>query len=461
MNTLLIFPKREPFDKKKTYLKTYGPVPPLGICYLAAVLRKENMPVRLIDCHISSPEELKEAIGWADIVGISTPTVYAQASLEIAEYAKSLDKIVIIGGPQATLDPEYFLHHNYVDYVLRGESEYNLPRLLKSIRNKTKEQIGGLAYRNGNNDIHSNPTSLVSNLDELPLPARDLLPIQNYYPFNKGIITMITSRGCPYQCIYCAKEIAGLKYRIRNPKLVVDEIEEIVTKYKPHHIRFNEDIFLLDKKRVIEICNEIVRRNLKLNWSCDGRADCIDEEIIISIKRAGCTSVSMGAETGSQRILDYLNKKITVEQTKRATKIIKKHNLKVHHYIIIGTPIETLEDIEKTKQLIKETRPTSISVTLFSPFAGTKSWELLKDDLVLGDLSEMDFFTKLSFKHKNFTEEELLKIKQDLLDIQRKNKLKNSVNHFIHPFFTMRKIFELIKFRHFLKTIIENKNFSD
>ena len=233
-----------------------------------------------------------------------------------------------------------------------------------------------------------------------------------------------------HNCLFCSHETFGNYYRAISPKKVVDEMEFINKTYNPDKIDFIEDFFTQDKKRVIAICNEIKKRKLKFKWNCESRADVMDYEMFRAMKKAGCEFVALGVESGSQRILDYLNKGFTVEQIKKTTKLIKKAGLKVGFHTIFGTPTETIEDINLTRKLLREAKPDYMSRSFFTPLPGTPAWPKLKDKLLVkpGELLYTDFF---GIKHDNFTREEM----EELADKVYKEFLRNRFFNFLffHP----------------------------
>lgn len=419
LKTLLVFPATR-------CLEYVGGGPPLGICYLAAMLEKEGLPVKLLDCAIASEHEVVNGIKWADVVGISAPTVLASRALLLAKYAKERAKIVIVGGPHATLQPEFFLKSGYVDFVVRGEGEYTLLELLRAI-----DQLNGLMHTKGisyvknGKVIHNPERPLIKNLDEIPFPARHLLPLQRYFRYQKLFmggpsprLRMITSRGCPFSCIFCAKEIFGRFYRSRSPCNVVDEMDLLFDRYGVKYIDFVDDIFTINKQRTLELCNEIIRRGLheKISWSCETRVDLVDYQLLVNMRKAGCKEIFFGVESGSQRILNTLNKGFSVEQIRGAIKAAKRAGLIVNCFLIIGTPSETIQDIELTKNLIFTTKPDYIGVSIFTPLPGTRAFEMLKDKLYDEiSLDNFSYSNNLIFRHENFSREYILRLKKSML----------------------------------------------
>lgn len=356
MKIALIFPPN--------IYQTKQSMPPLGIAWLASVLRENGFnDVVLIDS-MANHYTNEEIIGLlkkegADLIGISFGTQIRFSAFELARLIKKeFSKIPIIaGGPHPTLTAQDTLQNiPEIDIVVRGEGEISFLNLVKAIDSGIDfSGIKGISFRNKNNEIIHNPPELpIHDLDSLPLPARDLLPIEKYDKTTilsqKRAMNIMTSRGCPYWCVYCStSEQWGHSIRHRSPKNVVDEIELILKDYHfIEGIRFFDDVLTMDKKRVLEICDEIHRRKLNFVWECEARANTIDQEIVSAMKGAGCEFIDLGIESGSDRILKNIKKGITVEQAIFAAKTIKNAGIGLKAFFMHGLPGETYDDIKKT-----------------------------------------------------------------------------------------------------------------
>jgi len=355
MKIALIFPP--------SIYQTKQTMPPLGIAWLAAILRKNGFnKVSLIDSVVNkySNEKIVELLKKQDpdIIGLSFGTQNRFLAFDCAGLIKkNFPKIpIVVGGPHPTLTAEDTLKNiPEINIVVRGEGEYSFLDLIKNIDKRNDiRNVKGISYRGEKGQIiHNASRAPIQDLDNLPLPARDLLPIDDYkqtIPLSDKICTsMITSRGCPYNCVYCStSEQWGHKIRHRSPENVVDEIEYLMKNYTLDGVGFFDDVFTMDKKRVIEICQEILRRKLNIYWWCEARANTIDEETVRWMKKSGCEHISMAIESGSNKILKNIKKSITVEQGIEAVKIIKKAGIKLKVFFMHGLPGETYEDIRKT-----------------------------------------------------------------------------------------------------------------
>jgi len=355
MKIALIFPP--------SLLQTKETMPPLGLAWLAAVLRQGGFnEVYIIDSVIYkySNQEIVDILKerGADIIGLSFGTQNRFYAFELARLIKeNFPPIPIVaGGPHPTLTTDDILKNiKSIDMVVRGEGEKTFLDLIKKISQKQDlKSVNGLSYRDERGSIINNPgRAPIVDLDNLPLPARDLLPIEKYrqkIPLSDKICTsMITSRGCPYNCIYCSTaEQWGHNIRFRSPKNVVDEIELLVDQYGFEGVGFFDDCFTIDKNRVIEICQEIIKRKLKVAWWCEARANTIDEEIVYWMKAAGCEHIAMAIESGSDEVLKRIRKAITKEMAIEACKIIKRSGIKLKCFFMLGLPGETYREIKET-----------------------------------------------------------------------------------------------------------------
>jgi len=239
----------------------------------------------------------------------------------------------------------------------------------------------GITYREKDHIRSSLARPFISNLDSLPFPAFHLLPITKYRPHpphgrQLPSIPIVTSRGCPYRCIYCSKSVFGGKYRASSPTYIADEIEYLMDKFNVREITFYDDVFTLNKKRVIAICEELERRRIEIPWTCETRVNLVNEELVEKMKKAGCYMIAYGVESGTQEILDNLKKDITLEQATRAFELTHKIGIQTIAYFMIGSPGETAETIEETIKFAKKLDPDFVQFSITTPFPGTELCDL-------------------------------------------------------------------------------------
>lgn len=369
-----------------------NPVLPLGLASIVAVLEKNDVNVGVIDAWASRLDfkELGQEIAHTNpkIIGITMMSPnYADTkrTIEVARSSAPFSKI-IVGGPHPSALPKETLEEiPDVDFAIVGEGEVTMLELVNAIGNgKNFEEIAGLAFRNNNSIVMTSPRMPVSNLDSLPTPARYLFPIDKYrfvppYGRNNPSTTMVTSRGCPFGCIYCSKDVFKNNYRAISPSRVVDEIEQLIEKYKAREIRFYDDDFTLDMKRADQICEELLRRDIKISWTCTTRVDLVDEELLKKMKKSGCWMISYGVESGVQEILDKTKKGFTIEQIKRSFEWTKKAGIRILGYFMLGLPGETKEMIQRTIDFSIELEPDFANYSILVIYPGSTLYKEIRN----------------------------------------------------------------------------------
>ena len=333
--------------------------PPLGLMYIAAVLEKNKVPVNICDLAGKKEEDWLDLIPESDFYGMTVFSSSLNTAKRIARVIKNRDKeaIIVFGGPHPTSLPEETLKYPEVDYVIKGEGEYSLTDLVKDKKTSTKN--GGIIQ-----------AKLISNIEDLPLPARHLVDMQSYTREVEGKRTtsLITARGCPNNCNFCFKDIHGRGVRFHSTKKIIEEIAGIQKKYGISSFIFYDDIFTLKRDRLTELCKEFEK--IKITFRCNGHVGINTYEDYKILHRAGCQEIAFGIESGSQKMLDNMNKRTTVEQNVDAITEAKRAGLVTKAYLISGFPGETKETIEETKRFIERADPDKFTVFQFAPFPG-------------------------------------------------------------------------------------------
>ncbi len=384
-------------------------VEPLFLAYAAAVLEKEGLEVELIDCpplYISREKLLEKIDKNIILVVIQTATPSIKEDLETARQIKNKFpeiKIALVGPHVSVLDKEILGENLYIDFIARGEYDYTIRDLAKSLVEKTNPiNILGITLRKDGEVIRNQNRPYIENLDELPFPARHFLPMEKYFEpvfKSKRTFRLFGSRGCPFGCTFCLwpQTMYGRKIRFRNPKKIVDEIEHLINVYQAKGIYFEDDTFTAIPKQVIEICDEILKRKIKIPWLCLGRVDCINEELLKKMKAAGCTMIRYGAESSSQKLLDRVNKKITVEQIVKAIEMTKKNGIETYADYLLGLPGETKETLEETIKFAIRIDTDYVQFPVVIPYPGTELYReavengWLKKSLDPTDNSVLDY----------------------------------------------------------------------
>lgn len=386
-------------DPKQWSNKT--PFPPLGTIYAASYLRENNYQVSLFDTNLlGSTDTLKPFLEkenpsffvmYDDGFNYLTKmclTNMREAAFEMIQIAKSLNCFVICSSSDSTDHYEKYLDKG-ADVVIKGEGEITLKEVVEAkTNNEDLSDIKGIVYRNNTETIKNSSRTVLRDLDELPMPAWDLVNIDAYkkvWEQSKSEFTLniATTRGCPYKCNWCAKPIYGNRYNSHSPEFITKQIQFLSENYNVNRFWMCDDIFGLKPSWVQNFNTELKKRDLKIRYYIQSRADLLlKEDTIDALAESGLEEAWIGAESGSQRILDAMDKGTTVEQIYTATKLLKEKSIRIAFFIQFGYLTETKEDIDKTIAMIKELVPDNMGVSVSYPLPGTKFYEKVKDDLI-------------------------------------------------------------------------------
>jgi anaerobic magnesium-protoporphyrin IX monomethyl ester cyclase len=367
---------------------SHPPFIPLGIGYLGAVCEKAGYDVNVIDCQAERLDfdgfRKRIAQTDADVVGMTSTTLTYKSALENARIAKEElpECTTILGGCHVTFWDENALNEcPSLDIVVRREGEITFIELLGKLGKKASlNGVLGVTYRKKDGKIVRNgDRPFIENLDDLPFPAHHLLPLKSFHVVGKTIFPLTTSRGCVYWCDFCtAVRMFGKRYRMRSPKNVVDEIEQIYNKYGQRQFTFYDDAFTVDTRRVVEICEEIQRRKLAIHWDCETRVDMVNRDLLQKMKDAGCIATWFGVESGSPYVLEKMHKKIRLNQTRLAFKTARDVGLMTVASVVLGFPGETEQTAWDTINFVKQLDPDDIGFYIATPYPGTPMYELVK-----------------------------------------------------------------------------------
>ena len=385
MKVLLIRPHEKAPNERGIYQKYIFSFPPLGIAYIGAILKKHGFNVELLDSLALNltVKQIKEAIkkSKADIVGITAMTQTLPGVYYVGKIVKEIlpNSLLIIGGPHMMTYPRETMTHEFFDVGVIGEGEHTMLEIVKKYsQNEDILDILGTVIRTGKNIKINAPRPFIQDLDQIPFPARELLPYKVYKSVDglHPLTTMMTSRGCPYKCAMCHKGIWGNKLRFRSAENVVEEILLCVEKFKIKEIYMYDDTFTINKKRTLEICRQAREEKIDIRWDIVTRVNTVDRDIIEALHEAGCRKIRFGVESGEQRILDRMKKGITLEQARKAFKICHEIGMETHAYFMIGYPGETKSTVEKTINFAIELDPKWVSFNITVAYPGT---ELFKE----------------------------------------------------------------------------------
>ena len=393
----------------------YGPEPPLGLAYLASCLLKveADLQIGIIDGSILDKDEYYKKISniEADIVGVSVTIVELSQALMIPNMVKEKDAKFIIGGPGVVDLPSSRFYESGYSVICYGEGEKTIVELVNAIKNGLPlEDIKGISYLDKGFEIKTPPREPIKNLDEIPFPARELLDMEKYlstFKKNLGVrfASIISSRGCPFSCRFCDKASFGNTIRFMSPSRIIEEMKILYEIYGAEIVFFEEDLFTINRRRVLEFCRLMEKDLPGKLWGAQSRVDTVDKEMLAQMKHAGCTYLIFGVESGSQKILDLLGKGITIEQIENAFKWVNEIGIEAGMFLMIGIPGETQEDIEMTKRILAKSEPTFLDLALLTPIPGTKIYEMTKHLIRDG----------IDFSNYNFTESVYRK---DIFDVK-------------------------------------------
>lgn len=363
-----------------------GLYPPLGLMYVAAYAKRyTEHDVEILDTQVERMDydDIEREIRKRkpDVVGIQAMTFTLIDVILTVKITKEVDKQirVVLGGPHVNIYPDETINIEEVDYLVLGEGEIPFAELLQNLDNVPNlKKVRGLVFKDGQEIINTGSRDLQEDLDALPFPDRRLVPYDKYYSViakRSPITTMMTSRGCPFKCIFCDRPHLGKLFRARSAKNVVDEMEECVN-LEIKEIFLYDDTFTVGKRRTIEVCEEIIKRGFDVGWDIRARVDTIDENVLQMLKKAGCERIRYGVEAGTPEILKVLNKGITLEQVREVLKMTKDVGITTLAYFMIGSPTETEEQIMKTIDFAVKLNPDFAHFSITTPFPATKLYRL-------------------------------------------------------------------------------------
>ncbi len=367
--------------------------PPLGIAQMAAVLEQSKIGVQILDLGVYNWDDWKQHVSelldrvhprW---VGISALTSQIIISCDIAKYVKERypDTKVVLGGSHPTVCPTTVLSNPYVDYVIRGEGEYIFQDLFQG---KELAAIDGLSYKHNGRYIHNKQRQLIDKLDDMPFPARHLFDLKKYTWYPE--MSLISSRGCPFGCYFCYKGLFGPKYRVRSPQNIIDEMVTLNKQYGATQFYFYDDLFTIDKQRVLDFCKLLQEQKLDFKWRCCSRIDTLDKERIDAMAAAGCNRLHFGIEAGDPVILKKV-KGLHIEKIREIVKMVREAGIAIKCYYMIGHPWDTRETIESTIQLARELGSADAQFSIATPLPSTGLWDEAERLGVINERSNVDW----------------------------------------------------------------------
>jgi radical SAM superfamily enzyme YgiQ (UPF0313 family) len=402
-------------------------LPPIGLMYVAAALEKAGFEVQMLDNYLMKKtiDEVKQYVARVNpqIAGITCGSATYPRCIETAKAIKEiLPKCkVVVGGWHASYLPDSLLANPEIDYVVMGEGERAMTQLATCILNKNEAastEIPGVAFRSKGTNVKNTP-KFIENLDEIPYPARHLLPLELYdrtieFLGVRPADVMSISRGCVFNCGFCeTRKLWGNMCRAFSPQRVIGEIQDLMSKYGTKGLYFINDNFTLRKKETVELCNLMIENKLDLEWVCDTRVDLVNQELLEMMSKAGCKTIWFGVESASTRILQRIGRNTNPQQMENAFKLCKKNGIKVACSFMMGLPDETLKDMEASLEFAKKLDPDWCQFNIFIAYPDSKLYnELLEggnyvklDDFLLSvRTEEYDYYSLLDIQRRFFKE---------------------------------------------------------
>jgi anaerobic magnesium-protoporphyrin IX monomethyl ester cyclase len=357
------------------------------LAYLGAVAEKAGHEVTIIDCQAEKLDYVafrsRLAQISSDLVGVTATTLLYKSAMQLVTIAKQVQPqaITVLGGSHGTFWDENALNeYPSLDVVVRREGEQTFIELLDKLRTQSSlDDVLGITFRKNGKIIRNLDRPFLEDLDSLPFPAHHLLPLDSLKRMGKILFPLMTSRGCVYWCDFCSTvRMFGRGFRMRSPKNVVDEMQFVHDKYGVEQVTFYDDDFTVNRERVVRICEELHARKLDMNWDCGTRVDMVDRELLQTMHDAGCIAVWMGVESGSEKMLGAMNKKIKLDQTRKAYRDAQAVGLLTIANTVLGFPGENEATAWETIRFIKELNPDDVGFYVATPYPGTPMYEQVK-----------------------------------------------------------------------------------
>lgn len=475
-SVVLIVPPLTLEDRYGEDMKYFGGVTePLGIAYLAGCLQNEQVDVAIIDApaeNKSINDIIQEIVNKRySLIGISilTPAFGAAKALCLSIKAHLTDLTIILGGPHCTAMPERTLTEiSSADLVCFGEGERTIVEVAQNKYNNTLATINGICYRDkAGKIIKNNPRPFIKNIDEIPSPARHLLPMEKYHLTASRVAddsycpTIIVARGCPFGCTYCSHTF-GRKIRFHSIERILSEIKFLMAEYNISQLNIEADTLTANKKFINQLCNALIETgmNKKVKWTCESRVDTVTSDLLVMMKKAGCWQISYGIETGNQRLLDMINKSVTLEQIEETVQLTHRADITIRGFFMLGLPSETRKESMETIDFAIKLNPQWAQFTITTPYPGTPMFDQLDRTGEIRTYDWKNYNTwsgwkkdaQLPFVAEGRTLEELIDLQKMAL---RKFYIRPSV--FLRFFVSIRSVNDVKKYILGLAILIKSK----
>jgi len=426
--------------------------PPLGLASIAGYVREKGFSVEIIDCNIDAPsveafekyflQHYKDAGKSPRVIGFTASTSYVKKAYQMAEICRRLypQSVIVFGGVHATFMSDEVISLPYVDIVVLGEGELTMEEILAG---KNPAEIDGIIYKADGKVNRTAPRSRIINLDALPMPAYDLLPIPKYKPAKGSYkklpaMSMMTSRGCPGRCTFCNKTL-GNQMIFKSADGIFKEIKYLADNYGIKQIMFYDDTFTVFRKNVMDLCDLLLESKMDIAWTCFARVDYVDDQMLLKMHAAGCHQIMFGVENIDESVLKNINKKINLPQVINAVKWTKASGIECRLAFMVGNPGDNREIIEKNIKFIKKLDPDLLIVNITTPFPGTEmfSWAKERNLILTYDWDDYNL-AKPVMRLENLTEHEIA----DFYKLMYRS-------IYFRPKFVLKKLFSIRSFDDF------------
>ncbi|MFH0852575.1 MAG: radical SAM protein [bacterium] len=425
LDCLLISPPMFYKDDENIWKRINSNFPPLGLASIAGYVRSKSHSVRILDCDIFCPsvdafeqyfrQNFSEKFDKIKVIGITAVTGTIKKAYEISQICKRLypEALIVFGGVHPTFVVGEVIAKEFIDVVVVGEGEITAGEL---VAGKNLEEIDGIVFKKnlpgGVKIIKNKPRERITDLDSLPMPAYDLLPVEKYRPAKGSYkrlpaMSMMTSRGCPGRCTFCSKTL-GEQMVFKSAEAIFKEIEFLIGNYGIKEILFYDDTFTVFKDNVIKLCDLLLKNKIDLTWTCFARVDFVDEEMLAKMKQAGCHQIMYGVENIDETVLKNINKKINLEQVINAVSWTKKAGIECRLAFMVGNPGDDLEVIKKNIKFVNRINPDLLIVNITTPFPGTEMFKWAHERKLLLTYDWDDYtLAKPVMRLENLTENEI------------------------------------------------------
>lgn len=371
------------------------PYPPLGLLYVSAYLDQHFIDHKVFDSTFSNEETWKKQIleTQPKLVAFYTNLMTKVRIIQLIKWVRTQPDLsqtkILLGGPDVTYNWENYLKSG-ADFLVIGEGEQTFTEVVKALElGDDLHKINGLAFKNKQGELVKNdPRVKIKKVDDFPFPNRSKIDLSKYLKtwkkfHGKSTLNISTQRGCPYTCQWCSTAVYGQSYRRRSPKLVVDEIEHLIAEYNPDALWFVDDVFTVSHNWVTAFSEEMQRRGISIPFECITRAERLSNDILKELKQAGCFRIWIGAESGSQRIIDLMKRQVDINKVAEMMQLTQKHGMEAGTFIMVGYPTETKEDIQDTIDYLKRANPNHFTITIAYPIKGTGLYNQIEKDITV------------------------------------------------------------------------------